>query len=75
MKGAKRIQFLTFVLAIAIFFFGKSFPFVAWVMERLRALIGHDEEVEDVAKYLIEVYREYNAPLPRELAEAIQDLK
>lgn len=74
LKGAKRIQFLTFVLAIVVFFFGKSFPFVGWVMERLRALIGHDEEVEDVAHYLIEIYKDFNAPLPKELAEAIKSI-
>lgn len=56
-----------------LLYFGKSFSLIGWVMERLRALIGANENVDDVKDYLIELYREYNAPLPKELVERVTE--
>lgn len=77
LKGAKRTKFILFVMATLIFFFGGQLTgnvavFTA-VMERLRALLGMDGE-EDLKGALIDVYREYNAPLPEELAKAIETI-
>lgn len=77
LKGAKRTKFILFVMATLIFFFGGNLTgnvavFTA-VMERLRALLGMDGE-EDLRGALIDVYREYNAPLPEELAKAIENI-
>lgn len=77
LKGAKRTKFLLFVMAILIFFFGGpltgNIVSFSAVMERLRALLGMDGE-EDLKGALIDVYREYNAPLPEELAKAIEKI-
>ena len=77
LTGTKRKNFILFVMAILIFFFGGSLSgnivsFSA-VMERLRALLGMDGE-EDLKGALIDVYHEYNAPLPEELAKAIENI-
>ena len=64
-------------MATLIFFFGGQLSgsvsaFTA-LMERLRALLGMDGE-EDLKGALIDVYREYNAPFPEELAKAIENI-
>lgn len=77
LKGAKRTKFILFVMATLMFFFGGqltgSVTFFTAVMERLRALLGMDGE-EDLKGALIDVYREYNSPLPEELAKAIENI-
>lgn len=81
LKGVKRTKFILFVIAALLFFFGggqfipagNSAAFAA-LMERLRALVGVNDSDEDIRKALIEVYYEYNAPLPQELIpQAIKD--
>ena len=46
-------------------------------MHRLRVLIGHEDDGEAIRDTLIEVYREYNAPLPQELMpkEILESIK
>ena len=74
LTGIKRTKFILFVIAALIFFFdgeqflpaGTSTAFTA-LMERLRALLGVNDSDEDIRKALIEVYYEYNSPLPKEL--------
>lgn len=77
LKGVKRTKFILFVMASLIFFFGGQLTgnvaIFSAVMERLRALLGMDGE-EDLKGALIDVYREYNAPLPEELAKAIENI-
>ena len=48
-----------------------NFALFAWFIERLRALIGTNDDVDTLQKYLIESYREYNAPLPQKLVEKL----
>ena len=74
LKGVKRTKFILFVIATLLFFFGsgKLLPpgtntAFAALMERLRALLGINDADENIRKTLIEVYYEYNAPLPNEL--------
>nr|YP_010133717.1 hypothetical protein KYU99_pgp036 [Nitzschia supralitorea]QWM93206.1 hypothetical protein [Nitzschia supralitorea] len=74
LKGPRRVKFILFALAILLFFFGGGALFkpghiIAFssVLERLRALLGVETTNEDLKNALIEVYREYNAPLPKEL--------
>ena len=76
-KGTKRTRFILFVMATLIFFFGgqltgSATAFTA-LMERLRALLRM-EDAEDLKNALIDVYRGYNSPLPKELAKAIEDI-
>ena len=73
LKGSKRKQFILFVIATILFSVGGNFPLFAWFMERLRALIGTNDDVDTVREYVIESYREFNAPLPRELVEILPD--
>ena len=73
LKGSKRKQFILFVIATILFSVGGNFPLFAWFMERLRALIGTNDDVDTVREYIIESYREFNAPLPRELVEILPD--
>ena len=73
LKGSKRRQFILFVIATILFSVGGNFVLFAWFMERLRALIGTNDDVDTIRDYLIESYREFNAPLPRELAEILPD--
>ena len=42
-------------------------------MERLQALLGMNGE-EDIRDALIDVYHEYNASLPEDLAKAIENI-
>lgn len=73
LKGSKRKQFILFVIATILFSVGGNFVLFAWFMERLRALIGTTDDVNIVQDYVIEAYREFNAPLPRELVENLPD--
>ena len=36
-------------------------------------LLGTEDDIDTIRKYIIESYREYNAPLPQELAEMLPD--
>ena len=71
LKGSKRKQFILFVIATVLFSVGGNFTLFAWFMERLRALIGTGDDADTIREYVIECYREYNAPLPQELAEVL----
>jgi hypothetical protein len=78
LKGAKRTKFILFVMATLLFFFGGSLTgnvaaFTA-LMDRLRALLGMDVE-GDLKGALIDVYFEYNAPFPEDLAKSIEKIK
>lgn len=73
LKGSKRKQFILFVIATILFSVGGNFTLFAWFMERLRALIGTNDDVDTVREYVIESYKEFNAPLPRELVEILPD--
>ena len=71
LNGSKRKQFILFVIAAILFSVGGNFALFAWFVERLRALLGTNDDVETLREYIIESYREYNAPLPQELAEKL----
>ena len=73
LKGSKRKQFILFVIVMILFSVGGNFTLFAWFRERLRSLIGTGDDADTVLEYLLECYREYNAPLPQELAEVLPD--
>ena len=73
LKGSKRKKFILFVIAAILFNVNGDVALFTWFMERLRALIGTNDDVDTIQKYLIESYREYNAPLPEELAKVLPD--
>ena len=67
----KQKQFILFVIATLVFSLWGNAALLTWFMERLRALIGHNDDVDSIREYLIEIYKEFNAPLPRELVEQL----
>ncbi len=73
LTGSKRKQFILCVIAMLVFCLGGNFSLFAWFIERLRALIGTDDDTDTILKYIIEEYREFNAPLPEELAETLPE--
>lgn len=73
LTGSKRKQFILFIIATLAFSVGSNFALFAWFMERLRALIGTGDDVDSIREHIIEVYKEYNAPLPRELVENLPE--
>ena len=73
LKGSKRKQFIYFVIAMILFSVGGNFSSFAWFLERLRALIGINDDVDTFQQYIIESYREFNAPLPKELIDVLPD--
>ena len=73
LKGSKRKQFILFLIATLFFSVNGNFALFAWFMDRLRALIGTGDDVDTIRESIIEVYKEYNAPLPRDLAEVFPE--
>lgn len=83
LKTSKRKQFILFIIATLLFSQSGNVAAFAWFMERLRAILGGDnpeENDEHIRNALIDIYREYNAPLPKELMppeilDAMKNLK
>lgn len=73
LKGSKRKHFILLVISLLLFSVGGNFALFAWFMDRLRSLLGTNDDVDTVLQYVIESYREFNAPLPRELVEILPD--
>lgn len=73
LTGRKRRQFILTIIALIAFTVGTNFVLLAWFMERLRSLLGNEDNLDGVQEYLIEIYQEYNAPLPEELATILPD--
>jgi hypothetical protein len=73
LKGKKRKQFILFVIATILFSVNGNFVLFAWFMDRLRELIGTDDDAETILEYVIECYRQYNAPIPEELTEILPE--
>ena len=71
-KGKKRTLFLKVVLASTVFLIGKSTPIFAYLISSIKELLG-DSELENFKEPLIELYYEYNAPLPEELVTEIAE--
>ena len=69
LRGSNRRQFILFILATILFSVDGNFALFAWFMDRLRALLGTNDDLDTFRGYIIESYREFNAPLPRELSE------
>ena len=73
LKGSKRKQFILFLIALILFSVGGNFALFAWFMERLRALIGANDDIDTIRQFVIESYQEFNAPLPQELVGNLPD--
>jgi hypothetical protein len=71
LKGKKRVTFITATIALLVFFLGNGTPAFAYFMTSLRELLGGGDDQESLKNYIIDIYREYNAPLPKELITQI----
>jgi hypothetical protein len=67
LKGKKRIYFIMTLLSLLIFLFGNSTPAFTFFWANLRELFGATDLSEDLDQYIIEWYKEFNAPIPEEL--------
>jgi len=71
LKGKKRVTFITATIALLVFFLGNGTPAFAYFMASLRELLGGGDDQESLKNYIIDIYSEYNAPLPEELITQI----
>jgi hypothetical protein len=67
LKGRKRSIFLMTTLALLTFFLGNGTPAFTYFMSGLREFLGGKDDQDTMRDYIIDIYREYNAPLPEEL--------
>lgn len=71
LKGKKRVTFIAATIALLVFFLGNGTLVFAYFMANLRELLGGEEDQDSIKSYIIEIYREYNTPLPKELITQI----
>lgn len=67
LKGNQRTTFLLTVIALLVFIFGQGTPAFPYFLVSLREFLGGKDDEDTIREYLIDIYREYNAPLPDEL--------
>ena len=73
LKEYKRQQFIFFLIVMILFSVNGNVTLFGWFIKRLGALISTNESPNTILQYVIETYREVNAPLPRELSENLPD--
>jgi hypothetical protein len=54
-------------LALLTFFLGNGTPAFTYFMSGLREFLGGKDDQDTMRDYIVDIYREYNAPLPEEL--------
>jgi hypothetical protein len=69
--GKKRVTFICTLLALLVFLLGNNTPSYLYFMANLREILGGEDDKNTIKIYLIELYREYNAPLPEKLITRI----
>jgi hypothetical protein len=71
LEGRKRVTFITTTIALLVFFLGNGTPAFTYFMAGLREMLGAKDDQDSLKGYIIDIYREYNAPLPEELITQI----
>jgi hypothetical protein len=71
LRGRKKAIFIMTTLALLTFFLGNGTPAFTYFMAGLREFLGGKDDQDTIKNYLIDIYREYNAPLPEELITEI----
>jgi hypothetical protein len=74
LSGKRKFQFLATLLTLILFFMGSGTPGFAAFAGYLRELLGSTDNKNTIGEYLIDIYREYNAPLPQELDKLIRKI-
>jgi hypothetical protein len=71
LKGKKKATFITTIIALLVFFLGNETAAFSYFMAGLREMLGGNDDQDSLKGYIIDIYREYNAPLPEELITQI----
>ena len=71
LEGKRKVTFITTTVALLVFFLGNGTPAFAYFMASLREMLGVKDDQYVLKGYIIDIYREYNAPLPEELITQI----
>jgi hypothetical protein len=71
LRGEKRATFIATTIALLVFFLGNRTSAFAYFMASLREMLGGEDDQSSLKNYIIDIYREYNAPLPEELITQI----
>jgi len=71
LKGRRKAVFIMTTLSLLTFFLGNGTPAFTYFMAGLREFLGGKDDQDTIKDYLIDIYREYNAPLPEELITKI----
>jgi len=74
LRGIKRNYFILTLLSLLIFLYGNNTVAFTTFWSSLRELFGATPLSDDVDEYLIDLYREYNAPLPEDLVRNITNI-
>lgn len=69
LKGPKRREFIIAVLALIYFLIDGNWGSFAFGLGKVQQFISQQDDIDDITSYLIELYKEYNAPYPKELIE------
>jgi len=70
-RGKKRVAVISATVALLVFFLGNGTPAFAYFMGNLREIMGGENDQDSLKSYIIDIYKEYNAPLPKELITQI----
>ena len=73
LKGKRKAVFISTIIALLTFLLGNGTPAFTYFMTGLRETLGGKDNEDSIKDYLIDFYREYNAPLPEELVTTITD--
>jgi hypothetical protein len=71
LRGRRKTIFIMTTLALLTFFLGNGTPAFTYFMAGLREFLGGKDDQDTIKDYLINIYREYSAPLPEELITKI----
>jgi len=74
LSGKRKFQFLATLLALILFFIGGGTGAFTAFVAYIRELLGSKDNENQIGEYLIDIYREYNAPLPQELDKLIRKI-
>lgn len=72
LKGKRKAIFLA--AALLLFLLGYGTPAYSFFMAGLREFLGGEDDLDSIKDYLVDIYQEYNAPFPEQLARHITQI-
>ena len=73
LRGKKRITFILLLASLIFFIVGNYTTLFALLMAAIRELLNETPLPEYLDEYVIELYREFNAPFPEDLMSKVND--